>query len=332
MKLIINARENCPEQGPVALDTVIEFKEAILSGGFIHVTATHPHSYISQKTYIAWTKLQKYIPESFKKCYFSLNTKILGCKRHYFNVLLGQEWNLCFPYMLFPGEKSVYLFDAWPCSHKEIVQFVSVHKISHVFVSSSQVAAKLKSMMGEAVFSWVPEGINPRLYMQREYLAKDIDILELGRKYDAYHDGIVQAMKSDGRIHLYEKTKGVVVFPSRGNLIDGLARTKISICVPSSITHPERSGNIETMTVRYLESMASKCLVVGHAPQEMVELFGYNPVVEIDMENPVQQIRSILDNFDDYIPLIEKNYTETVANHTWGKRWEQIAEIIQSSD
>ena len=76
-------------------------------------------------------------------------------------------------------------------------------------------------------------------------------------------------------------------------------------------------------------SMVSTCLLVGHAPKEMVELFSYNPVVEIDMEDPVGQIREILENFSDYIPLIEKNYTETVANHTWAKRWEQMARIMQ---
>ena len=133
-------------------------------------------------------------------------------------------------------------------------------------------------------------------------------------------------------MHLFEEKKGQLIFPTEKDLIDGLARTKISICVPSNITHPERAGDIETMTVRYLQSMASKCLVVGHAPQEMVELFGYNPVVEIDMEKPAEQIRDILENFTDYIPLIEKNYIETLANHTWNDRWQQIRAIMQSAD
>ena len=52
----------------------------------------------------------------------------------------------------------------------------------------------------------------------------------------------------------------------RDAFIDGLARSRVSICVPSSVTHPERAGDIETMTIRYLQSMVSKCVVLGRAP------------------------------------------------------------------
>ncbi|MGB2429647.1 MAG: hypothetical protein ACPIGG_09190, partial [Akkermansiaceae bacterium] len=62
----------------------------------------------------------------------------------------------------------------------------------------------------------------------------------------------------------------------------------------------------------------------------MVELFGYNPVIEIDMGDPVGQLRSILDHFDDHVALIEKNYQEAISKHTWKNRWEQIAKIIEA--
>ena len=110
--------------------------------------------------------------------------------------------------------------------------------------------------------------------------------------------------------------------------MDGLARSRISICVPSNITHPARAGDVETMTIRYLQSMVSKCLVVGYAPKEMIELFGYNPVVEIDMENPADQLLDILNNFVKYTPLIEKNYNSVLKNHTWRQRWTEIADVI----
>ena len=107
-----------------------------------------------------------------------------------------------------------------------------------------------------------------------------------------------------------------------------MSRTKISICFPTSLTHPQRAGNIETMTNRYLQSMASKCLVLGKAPDEMIRLFGYNPVVDADFNHPVQQIKDILDNFGQYTELIEKNYRNVVMNHAWINRWEKISEIL----
>ena len=328
MKLILNIRGD----GHVAMDIAAELEEAILSDEGASVSAIEPKESVSSKSYGVWLRFERYFPEFIKRVVAALRAKLATGRQHYFNVLMEPNLRKCFPYVLYPGRKSVYLFDAWPVHHEMISQFVKTHHLSFVFVSSSQAAVRLKDMSGSSVFSWVPEGLDPSKYKHYHHEAKDIDVLELGRKYDVYHDHIVEALEDDGRVHLYEKTKGKLIFPTGEDLIDGLARTKISICVPSNITHPDRAGDVETMTVRYLQSMVSKCLVVGHAPEEMVELFGYNPVVEIDMEKPAEQIRDILKNFDDYIPLIEKNYTETLTNHTWNNRWQQMRAIIQSAD
>jgi hypothetical protein len=60
----------------------------------------------------------------------------------------------------------------------------------------------------------------------------------------------------------------------------------------------------------------------------MIELFGYNPVVEIDPDAPVEQLNTILNHYMDYIPLIEKNYETVSKYHTWENRWEQIKDRI----
>ncbi|MGB2561009.1 MAG: hypothetical protein ACPIG6_10465 [Akkermansiaceae bacterium] len=326
MKLVLNA----PDSSNAALEIAAELEQAILSDPSRNVEAVHPHERLSEKAFSLWSRLEGLLPQCMLRVISMVRLKLLRANRHYFNVLMTPNWRKCFPHILYPGHKSVYLFDAWPGFHEGIVNTVKSHHLSRVFVSSSQAAKRLQGMIDRPVFSWVPEGIDPERYQFRSYEDKDIDVLELGRKYDAYHDRIVSAMESDGRTHLYEKTKGVLIFPTSEDLIDGLARTRISICVPSNITHPERSGDIETMTVRYLQSMVSKCLIVGHAPQEMVELFGYNPVIEIDMGDPVGQLRSILDHFDDHVALIEKNYQEAISKHTWKNRWEQIAKIIEA--
>ena len=82
------------------------------------------------------------------------------------------------------------------------------------------------------------------------------------------------------------------------------------------------------MTVRYLQSMVSKCVVLGHAPSEMVELFGYNPVVEIDTLNPAAQVLDILSHYEDYLPLVERNFDVVTRGHTWRNRWQQMAAVL----
>jgi len=325
MKLVTNSLKNYH----VSQDTVNEFEKVILSDKHFSSTGVHAHRYITKASYLLWRTKMKFFSHSKHPVMKvpSGRNENYGDAR-YFCVFMGVKWEKCFPYFLLPGRKSIYLFDSWPDQHKNIARFVNSFKIDRVFVSSSNSALQLQSMVASSVITWIPEGLNPELYRQKSYEGKDIDVLALGRRYNVYHDSIVAALNEDGRTYLYEKIKGVIIFPTREAFIDGLARTKISVCVPSSITHPERSGSIETLTVRYLQSMISKCLVLGHAPQEMVGLFGYNPVIEIDMNDPVGQIRQILEHFTDYIPLIERNYNAVLQDHTWSRRWEKICGII----
>lgn len=247
---------------------------------------------------------------------------------HRFAVLMGPEFKKIFFPFLFNRNNSVYFFDAWPANHTRIEWFIRSFRPRHVFFSSSQVTELFQSKQLSTQFHWVPEGIDIDEYSFRDYAEKDIDVLSFGRKYDELHDKIVEGLEKDGVNYLYEKEKGKIIFPDRAGFVDGLARTKISICVPSSITHPVRSGNIQTMTIRYLQSMAARTLIVGLMPEEMKRLFGHTPVVELYRNDPLGQIRDILANFSDYIPLIEKNYQAVQHHHTWAHRWQTIAGIL----
>ena len=255
--------------------------------------------------------------------------------RDYFAVMtgpemssLGQTATKCFPYFLLPARKSLYIFDAWPNAVEGIGSFVDICEVKYLFVSSSQAAENIRKIVEACHVYWIPEGVDPSLYSRRPFAERNIDVLQLGRKFDAYHQCIVKPLEQLGKVYRYEKTRGEVIFPTRAGFVDGLAHAKISICVPSNITHPERSGETETMTTRYLQSMVSKCLVLGSAPKEMVKLFGYNPVVDIDMNDPAGQIGSLLDNLSKYEPLIERNYEAVLSQHTWTNRWKSIAEIL----
>ena len=83
--------------------------------------------------------------------------------------------------------------------------------------------------------------------------------------------------KRGKKSYLCEKVMGEIILPTRAAFIDGLAPSKVSVCFPCNVTHPQRCGDTETMTQRYLQSMASKCLIIGHAPAEMTALFGLQP-------------------------------------------------------
>ncbi len=226
--------------------------------------------------------------------------------------------------------KILYLFDAWQPQFPKIKNMIENLKIDVVFFTYRQSCEYFRKTLPKIKCFWVPEGISFNEYYAMPYSQKDIDILHLGRKFDIYHNKILNFCSEINLKYFYEKERGKIIFPQRTEFIKGLARSKISICVPSSVTHPLRSGYISGLTQRYLQSMASKCLILGYIPEDIKYLFDYNPIVEIDIHNPEKQIIDILDNYHEYIPLIEKNYSEVKGKHQWKNRVAIITKILDN--
>jgi hypothetical protein len=323
MKLIVNNKIN-PH---VSNDTVKELENTILSDSFKTKTTPRNPLFVNLLYYTYYFIIKiGYLPSNTKKRRQLKNNK--NVEHQLFAVLMGFDVKKWLTGCSKSRFRSIYLFDALPGVHDKVIHFVKFFRINNVFVSSSKATEILNKKLGINQFHWIPEGINPQEYKYYSPDKKNIDVLAIGRKYDIYHESIKQFLEDNYKTYLYEKTKGKLVFPTRTDFIEGMARSKISICVPSSITHPERSGNIETMTIRYLQSMVSKCIIVGYAPKEMIDLFGYNPVIEIDMADPAKQLDTILDNYSDYIPFIEKNYHTVIEQHTWLHRWNHMKSIL----
>ncbi|HEY0896498.1 MAG TPA: glycosyltransferase [Sphingobacteriaceae bacterium] len=247
-----------------------------------------------------------------------------------FAILMGNEFEKCLLQFLPRQGNVVYFFDAWPKYHADISRFIRSFHVHTVFFSSKQVTEIFRKANTGSRCYWLPEAINVKAFRCRPYTEKTIDVLQFGRRYDLYHQQIAGPLEEQGYCYLYEKRKGQVVFPTNDEFIEGLSRSRISICFPCNMTHPDRSGGISTMTVRYLQSMASKCLIVGTMPAEMRELFEYDPVIEVDLRDPAGQLLSILRNYHQYIPLIEKNYAAVRLHHTWDHRCEAIMDILNT--
>lgn len=240
--------------------------------------------------------------------------------------MISGDFKLLLPYAFRSSHNFIYMYDAWPRFHRWIFPLLDFFNVRFVFFSSEQVfldhlqkypQSKCKSM-------WLPEGINAADYRFESYAEKDIDVLEFGRIYQQYHERIREPLQNSGKKHLYRRAGEALLFPDKPAFVKGLARAKIAICVPSNVTHPERAEYISTMTLRYLQAMASKVLIVGIMPLDMKALFAYTPIVEIDMENAAAQLIQVLENYEAYIPLIERNYREVKEHHQWQNRWALI--------
>lgn len=247
---------------------------------------------------------------------------------YHFSIQMGPDFGKVLPSCYVSTNTYAYFFDIWPKFFNETEKFLKNSSIKQVFLSSSY-ATNYFRKKGFINVNWIPEGVSSKEYKYLPYAQKDIDVLELGRKHPDVHIKIVKKLFKNDKKHFYEQNTGESIFIGKESFIIGMARSKISICFPKSITHPNIAGPVNTMTNRYLQSMASKCLVVGTASDEMENLFEYNPVIQLSKDNPAEHILDILSHYGDYHDLIEKNYQNVMHNHTWEKRWESILEIIR---
>jgi hypothetical protein len=142
----------------------------------------------------------------------------------------------------------------------------------------------------------------------------------MGRRHEQVHRSLLELSSRGPCQHLYQRAPGEVIFESSSDLVQGLVDAKISVCFPASVTHPERCGSIETLTQRYFESMAAGAIVVGHAPQELVEFMGYNPVVEIEADTAAATCGRILASPSEFQALADKNRETVLATAGWRER------------
>ena len=62
-------------------------------------------------------------------------------------------------------------------------------------------------------------------------------------------------------------------------------------------------------------------VMVGHAPQELVDFIGYNPVVELrDGISAEDLIADVLEHIDDYQQLVDRNRATAERLGSWTVR------------
>lgn len=241
-----------------------------------------------------------------------------------------------FPYY-FNYEIIPMLWDNWPYSWKKMFHYLDMFDIKTVFVTSSQVTEQINSKTNIHAY-WIPEGIDSTGYKNEKRLKdRSINVLEMGRQHPKLHSILVQMVKQGVLTDVVSSkinTDGTLnpnklAFNTFEDLTKALSDSKILICFPQCDTNPQRAGNIETLTQRYWEGMLSGCIMLGRAPKELIEVVEYNPVVEIDWDNPEKQLLDILKNIESYQELIDKNYDAALKHASWDNRIPLIKKYLE---
>lgn len=227
------------------------------------------------------------------------------------------------------------IWDVWPGYWEILYSDLRLLRCEIVFVTVRQTAEKLTADLGIKTF-WIPEGINIRDYCPGDDLfMRTIDVYELGRQKQEYNQILENALQMGGVKSLVRNeyaqngTLLKLAYPTAESLLRHLSEVKIIVCFPQCDTHPQNAGNLETLTQRYWEAMLSRCLIVGRAPKELIDLIGYNPVIDVDWNAPEKQLSHILNHIVDYQGFVNKNYDIALKYASWDNRVRQIKSILK---
>ena len=232
---------------------------------------------------------------------------------------------MIFPYA-YRNEIVPIIWDCWPDFVQHMVKIFNRCCIKVAFFTSKQTANYFSKKYPDRKIFFLPEAINTKLYYSGNRLKeRKVDVLEYGRLYKSVHE---QLIKIPNIRHLFAND-GEKLFSAFDDLAKCIANTKIVVCYPRSITHPEMAKGVETLTQRYWECMYSGTIIVGKAPQELIDLLGYNPVIEARVEEMQNVIKGILVNIEQYQELADKNRLCAQEYGDWRTRFEFIEKKLR---
>lgn len=232
-------------------------------------------------------------------------------------------------------------WDCWPCYFEKTCEWLRKHQVKTAIFSSRMTAERMQERFPEMRIIWCPEAVDGDVYQKGKQLrGRMIDLLEFGRSNEkvlpsgtlenACGKSCENGEKNGFPLnHICTKQNGKFIYTNE-QLYEAMGDAKVTIALPRSMTQPEMAGDIETLTQRFWECMFSRMVMVGHAPQELVDFIGYNPVIELREEISAEAlIREVLEHIDDYQELVDKNRETAERFGSWDVRMEWLMEELR---
>ena len=217
------------------------------------------------------------------------------------------------------------IWDCWPMYFNKVVDWLRKYHVKSAIFTSSQTAEKMRESLPNMNILSITEGIDVTPYLQGEVLtSRSIDLLEYGSMERNFFHELVTGINHVNR----GNANGCM--DSFEQLVDTIGKSKVTIAFPRCDTASEMTGGIETLTQRFWECMLSRTVLLGRAPKELVDLIGYNPVIDLDKNNPDQQVREIVNRISDYQELVDKNRETALKMAPWEIRMKKVMEWLVS--
>jgi hypothetical protein len=285
--------------------------------------------------YDAWLRIggsvsnEHYPWRGFRRLAFKYNIPTFWNSKHIAELRFVQPISINFD--TFPGyiynEIIPVIWDCWPSIFQKTCQWLKKHHVQTAVFTASQTADCMKKQFPDMDILAITEGIDVDRFDEGLVLTERIIALyEIGsvqrgmfrKKYPKDYKSLFNKPE-EWSIRTHEEYKRV------------LQNSQLTVIFPRSITEPEAAQGVETLTQRYWECMLSRILMIGHAPQELTELIGYNPVIEMDINHGLEQVESILSDISNpkYQELVNHNRETALRMGSWDIRMKQVMEWLR---
>lgn len=218
-----------------------------------------------------------------------------------------------------------FMWDTWEPYHNRIAAFFEKYHVRTAIFCASQTAEVMRRRFPKMNIITITEGIDTTLCHEGSLLKeRSIDLLEFGRPNKKVFE-----IKLPHQYNHLKSTGNTKLFKTDSQFYNSLSNSKITIAFPKKDTCPEETGFVETLTQRYWENMLSRTLMIGKAPKELIELIGYNPVINLTKEKAEDEIIGILSNIDKYQELVNRNRAVALQLSDWSLRMEYIQNQLE---
>lgn len=217
------------------------------------------------------------------------------------------------------------IWDCWPRYVDNMVRWFYKHRVRTAFFTSSQTAERMRNLCPQVNIFHLPEAIEIEIYHAgKPLIERSIDYLEFGRC-----SRILDSSMFDERIKVLSSRNEKSGLATRGQLVDALANSKITLALTRFDNQPELAEGIDTLTQRYWECMLSRVVIIGRAPQELIDIVGYDPIVHLNLNHANEQILDIISHIEDYQPLVDKNRATAERLGSWDVRIAWLMEVLE---
>ncbi len=219
-----------------------------------------------------------------------------------------------------------FIWDCWPKYFELTCKWLQKHRVRTAIFTSSQTAERMRERFPKMNIMFCPEGINTVEYSEGKPLES-----RTNRLYEIGQGG--RCFLKTHYANDYERLSELPVkglLPTKQSYIYALCNAQVTIAFPRCDLMPEETGDIETLTQRYWEAMLTRSVIVGRAPKELIDLIGYNPVIDLDKKNPIGHIEHMLDHIRDYQPVVDRNRRVALEKGEWQVRMSEVAKWLTS--